>query len=268
MSTPRGWVSRLATIGSALVLCMSCSAGQSTESSDVGQTSATLQTAPADPDGPDELSFRWMETDAVDLMSMDGTFLRAAIESYQRAYDVASPDGGYPGFLTAVADAATPSSAFNGSLRVPAIGTMYLKVVNWEQRPDAVREAWYCTYNNLVGNRNERAFDGGLPYVVGSGETTRMAWRIEYLVGPDASPERPPADQYGTGGAPVDDVFGDWKLISIDTDLAQIGSPLATLCDGQSPGTPTGWPSSREAQFSETPPPALPPWPGWPSDPV
>lgn len=200
----------------------------------------------------------------MDLMSADGTLLRAAIEAYKHAYIAASPAGGYPGFERTVADADTPFSAFHGLPHTPIIGTMYNKIVSWQQREDGVREAWYCAYGNLVGNRNERAFDGGPPYVVGAGETTRMAWRVEYLAGADSSIGAPPVDQHGPEIEPADDVFGDWKLTSIDTDIAEANSPIGVLCDGQAPGTPPEWPHSTEAQFGEMPPPALEPFPGWP----
>lgn len=47
-------------------------------------------------------SFRWVPADALDLMSAEGTFVRAYTESFELAFQGQSADwGGYPGFIDA-----------------------------------------------------------------------------------------------------------------------------------------------------------------------
>ncbi len=211
------------------------------------------------------LSFRWSDASTLDLMSSDGTFLRAVIESCRHATSGA-PDAVYPGFGEAMAGAVTPPPDPDGP---PLLGTSYVKVVRGQEVADGVVEAWYCEYTNHLGYKVIDPKSDDAAYVIGNGGTTRSAWRVEYSRSPgdDGLLVLPPSNQKGDQGAPSSNVFGSWKVLSINTESFAPGTFLANDCIGQAPDTPWNWPLTDEPQYGPEAAAALPPYPGWPEAP-
>lgn len=205
---------------------------------------------------------RWIPNPAVDLMSPEGTFIRAASESYARIAfgrgrgEEAIADAGYPGFLRAfnnVADAET--SAGNGDKTRTWVGTAYSEVVNF-RRDGGSFTAEVCSYGSMSAYESDGNY-------VSAGSTP--SWGAgSYTFGPDpriaaADQHEPPRNQRGPARTPSTDVFGTWVLTNVSTvELPQ--------CAKLAPDTPMTWPPEKYVR--PDPPPTLPPSPGWPEAPT
>lgn len=221
---------------------------------------------PAPPPPPQiQYGIRWIPNPAVDLMSPEGTFIRATVESwtgaqasYKRGLD-ALRDGGYPGFehvyhaVYGSQHGNDPKGfgdpGFDGRWEV---GTMYYEIAGYRRDGERMT-ADVCRYDNLVATRQP----DGTTYVsngssLGSGSS--------YTFGPDpsvAEQHAPPSRQRGAAIKPTDNVFGSWVLLDY-TNPPDKGA----ACRKLAPGTPPDWPNP----FTRAdPPPTLPPDPGWPA---
>lgn len=231
----------------------------------VSCTPATPQ-EPAKPQDLYQVSMRWIPNPSVDLMSPEGTFIRAAAESWDRAWTSrkqgidAIRDRSYPGF----------EHAFNNSFKTPIggtgvsrpiVGTNYYEVVNFQRDGDQFI-ADVCSYGSQVASETD---DG--KYTSG-GPNRYLTDGHSFVFGPDPTvrPEQqhaPPARQNGPENRPADNVFGTWILTKSGVRGLNTTDMRAFLgkCNKPAPGTPENLPNPY---LRNDPPATLPPDPGWP----
>jgi hypothetical protein len=215
-----------------------------------------------------QYSNRWIDNPALDLMSSEGTFVRATAESLDRVgYGEgtgleAIRDGGYPGFARALNNAVDPQVVGGNARKDQAkVGTLYFEVVDF-RRDENTFTAGVCTYGSMT---DTKVWDGykssgrRLP----AGSATVMTFGPDPTI-PVEAQVAPPSRQRGPARAPSADVFGTWKLTHIeiaaaDAQFPQCGNTLA-------PGTPQDSPDDYYVR--PEPPPTLPPSPGWPDAPA
>lgn len=194
-------------------------------------------------------------------MSPEGTFIRAAIESWRAAQTGqghgmdAIKAGGYPGFDHAFNNIWKPEEV-GGTVRFkqPIVGTVYEEIVALTRDGDRYK-AGVCTYTSQSASQLENG-----KY---SGPGLKPSAGGDWLTfGPDpklaADQQHPPlAHQKGPAQRPTDNVFGTWVLF----DYGPPTDGTLPQCNKFAPGTPTDLPNPREVS---DPPPTLPPDPGWP----
>lgn len=208
----------------------------------------------------DHSTMRWIANPVADLMSPEGTFVRAITESYRAAQSApgagidAIRAGGYPGFDHAFNNAWRPEGV-GGTVRYPYenVGTRYAEIVELRREGDQFT-AGVCEYGSLTA--------GKLPDGTYESNGSKSLGHAQWLTfGPD--PKLPAGQQHsplrsqrGPARRPANNVFGTWVLTHINiaaTDLPQ--------CNKLAPGTPDNWPKSY---VRPDPPPTLPNDPGWP----
>ncbi|MFL0158520.1 hypothetical protein [Mycobacteroides chelonae] len=204
----------------------------------------------------DKTTARWIDNHLIDLMSPEGTFLRAAVESDrlvasspQRGYS--GLDEGYPGYRHAF-NASFPAVHMVGDNAIRA-GTRFYEVKNVSKDGDRYT-IHFCDYASLVAIKEP----DGQWRSSGSDPTVGTA---VLTFGPDpklaASQQvAPKAHQRGPAAKPADNVFGTWVNFKLDT-----APDWYPQCNKLAPGTPTNWPNPY---VRADPPPTLPPDPGWP----
>lgn len=216
-----------------------------------------------------QYNIRWIPNPAADLMSPEGTFVRATVESWWGALmsykqgAEALRDGGYPGFERAYQavygkQRGNKPEEYGGSgFGIPSysgqfeVGTMYYEIVGFRRGRDRMT-ADVCEYRNMVATRKQ----DGTTYV-SFGSTPGIG--SSYTFGPDPSVSEehaPPAKQRGPANKPTDNVFGSWVIL----DYASAPNNGAA-CQKLAPGTPPDWPNPYTRH---DPPPTLSPEPGWP----
>lgn len=214
-----------------------------------------------------QVTTRWISNPSVDLMSPEGTFIRAATESWDQIWASrkvsidAIRDRAYPGFEHAFNN--SREGAFGGvNITHRIVGTQYFEVVNFQREGDHFI-ADVCRYGSQVASQT----DSGM-YTSG-GPNRYLASGDSFVFGPDPTlrPEQqhpPLAHQKGPANRPSDNVFGTWVLTQTGVrqgmdDATQ--HEFLTGCDKPAPGTPNNLPNP----FVRNDPPAtLPPDPGWP----
>lgn len=210
------------------------------------------------------MSTRWIPNPAVDLMSPEGTFIRAFVESREAALTSFDRTGleaiesdGYPGFARAF-NRLEPPEQIGGlypDLGRWGAGTWYYEVVEMLPQGNGFA-AVVCAFNSLVAERP----NGGDVYRSGGGDDLGQASRLTFAPDPQLPPEEqksPAAHQQGPARRPVENVFGTW----VATDYDYLGAEPAE-CNRLAPGTPSDWPSPY---YRKDPPPTLSPEPGWPT---
>ncbi|CPS24978.1 hypothetical protein PP568_25170 [Mycobacteroides abscessus] len=218
---------------------------------------------PSPPEDKQQYSTRWIPNPSLDLMTPEGTFVRAISESYwsaglsYRNGRLALADKGYPGVEHAennVFDGGNLGYLGGDSSQPVVVGTAYYEVV--EFRRDSNRyTATVCDYS---GQTAQKERDGSY----GSRGSTPTGITKSYTFGPDPSltPDQqhaPPAQQRGPARRPTDNVFGTWLLF----EEPRVSDEQRRVCDKLAPGTPPDWPDIYKRS---EPPPTLPPDPGWP----
>ncbi|TDK97685.1 hypothetical protein EI067_11650 [Mycobacterium paragordonae] len=173
---------------------------------------------------PHNISFseHWFATPAVDLMSAEGTYIRAYIEGdHVASNNVDRADGSYPGFATAAHD-----RSFNWlGTGLPSKGFFTNWVHELTLAPDGSAVAVVC-YAGAV--------DVEFPNDYGIFKRTITFQRAGAA---------PPADQKGTARAPLVSVFGNWYTSNFETgpfmdpDCATNPPPV-----DKSPVPTPGWP--------------------------
>lgn len=208
-----------------------------------------------------ETTFRWIPNDNVDLMSPEGTFLRAAAESWWRAR--AEPgggmesitNGGYPGFDRVFNNVWPPEEVGGaGHFGTPIVGTEYLEAV--DLRRDGVNfVGHYCQYSSMTATETPEGQYRG-PRRIAAVAGRSMTFGPDPTLPPTAQKE-PLAAQSGPADHPSENVFGTWVL----TDSQGL-DPDEIRCAETAPGTPPHMPNGYAG---DRPPPTLPPSPGWPA---
>ncbi|MHA7649160.1 hypothetical protein ACX9NE_05205 [Mycobacterium sp. ML4] len=109
------------------------------------------------PDDIDQTTSRWIDNPGIDLMSPEGTFVRATVESLVRASygrgrgTEAIDDGGYPGFTRAFHHVYDPNSLGGvGDRQVTYVGTEYYEAVVLRQDTDRRYLAGYCYFASMT----------------------------------------------------------------------------------------------------------------------
>lgn len=217
-----------------------------------------------------QVNVRWIPNPSVDLMSPEGTFIRATTESWHEVWSAygrgmdAIRERGYPGFEHAYNHAydkagSTPSDFWTNQIGdAPrnsdglAVGTSYSEVVSLRRDGDRFI-ADVCTYTSqTAGKLKDGKFESRSSPDFGSADS--------FAFGPDPKlsaqeQHSPPANQKGAARRPTDNVFGTWVLFS----LPDVTS-LVPQCKKLAPGTPANLP---DPYVRVEPPPTLPPDPGW-----
>ncbi|WP_079634227.1 hypothetical protein [Mycobacteroides abscessus] len=208
----------------------------------------------------DRSTTRWIPNPVADLMSPEGTFVRAVTESWSAAQSApgegmdAIRAGGYPGFDHAFNNAWRPEGV-GGTVRYPyeTVGTRYAQIVELRRDGDQFT-AGVCEYGSLTAGK----LPDGTYESSGSQSLGHAQW---FTFGPDPKlpaeqQHSPMSNQRGPAKQPVDNVFGTWVLTHVD--IAAIDLPQ---CNKLAPGTPDNWP---KPYIRTDPPPTLPNDPGWP----
>jgi len=190
--------------------------------------SATTTRAPAGYQVPRNVKFseHWVSTPAVDLMSPEGTYLRAYTEADHIAdFNVDGADGSYPGFAKAARD-----SGYHWlHTGLPATGFQTNWVHDLTLSPDGSATAVVCY-------AGEVSLDGSFPDNYTIFKRTITFQRVGVA---------PPANQKGPGRAPLVSVFGDWYTSKftthpfMDPDCATNPPPV-----DKSPVSTPGWPNT------------------------
>ncbi|OHU29004.1 hypothetical protein BKG78_23285 [Mycobacteroides chelonae] len=212
-------------------------------------------------DDNDHSTIRWVSNPAADLMSSQGTFVRAVTESMPAARMgqgrgiEAIRNGGYPGFEHALNNVRDPGF-FDGDKHRYGnrlVGTAYNSVVGLIQQGDRYT-AEICSDLRQTATLRD---DG--KYIMNNLENWVSTLSITF--GPDPKipsdqQHSPPPRQRGPAERPTDDVFGTWVLF--DFKAASTPSPQ---CKSIAPTIPNEW---AKPDLLRDPPPTLSPDPGWP----
>jgi len=243
----------------SIVVIAGCSSGTAAPTRSPATTSATA-------DSPIQFTVQWVDNGVLDLMSPEATFLRAFVESEERAILThghgmsAIEAGGFPGFARAFNNVIDPDrvggAAADGR---PHLGTVVYEVIDIRRDGDRYHVV-YCDYESLTAVKLGDQYSG-----LGS-EPFASANQLTFGPDPALTPEQqraPSKDQKGPAQVPVDNVFGTWVATPgseyMDEATAREWYPK---CRKWAPGTPADWP--RDDKPRPTPPPTLPPSPGWP----
>lgn len=174
-------------------------------------------------------SEHWVQTPTVDLMSPDGTFIRAFIEAEDvRIFNLAKKKGSYPGFTTA--DRTTNHA---GGEFKDVYGYTTNWVLTFTESADNTVTALVCSYGSINPDNND--------FPTLSPLTLRYA----------RTGAPPPANQHGQARAPSVPVFGDWYATFLGYEAP--GQPDITPCKNsqppidKSPVSRPGWPGPEAA---------------------
>lgn len=178
-----------------------------------------------------KLSSIWVPTAAVDLMSAEGTFIRAFYEADYVA--VLAPGGvseSFPGF----GGAARIGFQYFGGAPIDRPGVVARAVIGLEEQSDGSLRADVCTASSRGG-------------AVTSGEPSNeyLFFRREGV--------SPPVDQEGARRAPMGKPFGDWYAFDRITKYSTRNDPdvvvpdvrrCGALVSNRSGASSPGWPET------------------------
>ncbi|RIS59123.1 hypothetical protein [Mycobacteroides abscessus] len=214
-----------------------------------------------EPQDKDQTTVRWIPSAAVDLMSTEATFVRAATESFVAAWTGQGRTGvdairnsGYPGFEHAFNNIGkTDDFGAPGRNVYLKVGTMYTSIIGLTHQGDRY-VAEVCTDSRHTASQRD---DGkyAMNYLADS------VGALQVTFGPDPKlpadqQHAPLAKQKGPAERPADNVFGTWVLFDYRTVR-----PVSPQCSSFAPDTPAEDP---ETSLRIDPPQTLPPDPGWP----
>lgn len=176
-------------------------------------------------------SEHWVTTSAVDLMSPDGTFIRAYTEADEVRTAVNHGGwGSYPGFATAAGNA--------GLLSGQASGDQFGYATRWihslTESPNNSVTAVICALSTINATPQKQP----APYLI------MLTLTYQRTANP------PPRNQRGTQRAPATSVFGSWIATDYKLEHADNGRVLGPCLSDQPPiesgpvSTP-GWPGAE-----------------------
>jgi hypothetical protein len=169
----------------------------------------------------------WVPTPALDLMSPDGTFIRAFAEADElRIFNMHEAKGSYPGF----AEASRIKHVTGGS-GMPASGFAVRWVLDFAVQPDGTATANVCEISAISP-------DGPPP----NPSILKSTMTYHRTGAP------PPSDQFGPARAPASSVFGEWYASSYGgpIDGAAVAPCLQSKPDvGANPDNSPGWPAAQ-----------------------
>ncbi|KWX23505.1 hypothetical protein AFM11_14630 [Mycolicibacterium wolinskyi] len=210
--------------------------------------------APVDPRALSHFTIVWSDPAGLDLLSAEGTYLRASVESLRLAAANSNRDAAYPGFwetLTGPAKdyaesffALGPDDALHGVNRFEVIG-----VADHDDR----LTAGLCIYERQLGVEDT---DGRFTF-------NRMGSHYWELTVEKAGEASPPAGQRGRDTYPQAAMFGSWRTVKWSRQPADTPNPCAGRpTPGVEPGAwPALMPGSRPYVTEDVP--TAPNYPGW-----
>ncbi|MBE5438696.1 hypothetical protein [Mycobacteroides abscessus] len=247
----------------------------------------------------DNFRFRWSAEPGIDLFTGPAVPVRAYLESHRTGDYTLEPTAVYPGFDEAVApgpkrpeeQAVTdfqlqnirPNTPYDSAYKPSdgVYGNEYFHVLELSEIKDGYR-AYVCDgYYKVFQDHNGKYIPistGGKPDTVKLGPTGVKVWRIEFTghLSTDSV-----LQQKGPNPAPLDNVFGDWRITGADSDGywgswkqksetdprdAEVMDRL-TRCGNLMPDN-----AQQRADYytgeRDTLPPVEPAVPGWPDNPV
>jgi hypothetical protein len=170
----------------------------------------------------------WIATPAVDLMSPDGTFIRAFAEGDSvRQFNIDAKKGSYPGY-----DRADRTGNRAGGGGQDVYGYAIRWVNEFTVLPDGSVTARVCSLTSITPDRS--VHEGLL------NET--LKYRRDGVA--------PPADQHGAARAPAVDVFGGWHAteysapVPITEESLQPCRQTTPPVDKKNVDTEPGWPAA------------------------
>jgi hypothetical protein len=227
--------------------------------------------APKPWSGPlDGVTVVWSADPGIDLTSGAAVAVRAYLESYELVLNLGTIRVAYPGFLQAVLDTQQPGTPWpytKHTRSYPLVGTNRWHVlrIDTNNRSVAAVVCWYgFTSANDLGNGKF----GYLPHV--SDFDGVDALRIA-MTAPVTASDLPP--QRGPALAPVDDVFGGWRIDerlvggrSEPRDWSTVEEDLQ-LCRDRAPAPLERRQFLLHGEHPRSDYPTLPAYPGWPAAP-
>jgi hypothetical protein len=214
-----------------------------------------------------DVRIRWGAGPGIDLVTRPAVVVRAYVESWELANLMSNAQYVYPGFDRAVApngpDDFGPRPDLRSAPDHPPVGTDYRHILRIEQTGRDV-VAVVCFYGYAV------AFDvGGGKVKVNHYTDSGTSVRKVIMTAPAAEPAVPLPPQKGPLPAPVDDVFGDWRITGNELGLLPTDWPTypadIEACIAKAPDPVERRESLMTGEHSRADFPTLPPFPGWPS---
>ncbi|GAC00097.1 hypothetical protein GONAM_12_00520 [Gordonia namibiensis NBRC 108229] len=206
-----------------------------------------------------DISFRWAPAESLDLMSAEGTFVRAYTESFELAFEGQSTEWGYPGFVDASPEGIDEqvTKVMSNSATRKVVNTVFYRPL---RRVDngATSRLILCRSESQSINQRSPSRDSVWKKI---GEPWGYPVTIEFTRSEGGSP---PAKQEGTRRAPSHSVFGDWRVIFYDRlGVGPENRADIVACDALPPNPDLPVVGVEEGS---QPWPTLPPSPGWPAN--
>jgi hypothetical protein len=206
----------------------------------------------------------WSDSAGLDLLSAEGTYVRASVESLSLAAGNGDRDAAYPGFWRSLAEPATTYAEgyFGLGPDDPLFGISRYEVV------DVTRDAHrttvgVCSYERQLGVEN---LDPQTVRPDGRYRFDRQGSYYWTLAVERTGPQPPPAEQRGRDAHPQSVVFGTWRTTAWHRPQDDGSNP----CRGRpTPGVESGaWPALMpgSAPHVADAAPSAPSYPGWSND--
>lgn len=221
-----------------------------------GQQSGVTPTVPdaGDKFARTQYTVIWTDPAGVDLMSPEGTYIRASVESLDVSATNGNADAAAPGFWDTLSGNATKEAGdfFAMGPAQPEYGIKRYEILDKVDSANSTTVT-VCSYNQQVGHHKdaeEYEFGGTGPF--------GLVLTIEKV-----GDKPPPARQSGPETFMMTKVFGSWRTTSWQVGYFSGGDP----CAGRPlPGVaPESWPRTRGGgPYTATEVPTAPSHPGWP----
>jgi hypothetical protein len=210
--------------------------------------------APADPRARSQFSIVWTDAAGLDLLSAEGTYLRASVESLRLAAGNGLREAAYPGFWQTLTGAA--KSYAEGFYELGPDDTLHgvarFEVIGFSSR-DQRFDVGVCIFERQLGIEENGSFvfarQGG------------HHWELSIERAGDV---RPPDQESGVERAPRTPVFGTWRT---DRWTRPADGGTDPCQHRPTPGVqPGAWPALMPGSrpYVAPAPPEAPDFPGWP----